>query len=208
MIFLMLFMSDSRLPRWAGLAKKLDRRGQLAKADRGNRQCTPALRDRPGMHRVFTQPYADKPVQSAAKLEQGILGQRRLFADDIISEYEQSAKSIAEHPLPARQADEIVARRPVFPILLLVAGWKPPAFDVDQPRNADVGRDDEVQALDRTAGKAAALGLVDGDIRHFLGAQVGFERRFVMIVSLGHGFAPQRTRSTSISVPLCTAKAK
>ena len=77
----------------------------------------------------------------------------------------------------------------MLPVLFLdVAAGELPSLDVDQPTDLAGAGDDEVEALDRgPVGEHAPLGLVDGHVGHAAAAEVFLERRFVMVVAIGHG---------------------
>jgi hypothetical protein len=66
----------------------------------------------------------------------------------LICKHQQRLEGRPKYLFPAGKAAEVVAERPVLPILLLlVAGGEVPPFDVDQPRLATRRRDDEVEVL-------------------------------------------------------------
>ena len=70
--------------------------------------------------------------------------------------------------------------------MVLVAGRKPAALHIDQPRRLAGRRDDEVETLERTARHEAATRFVDRDVRQPASAKKRLERGFVMVVAV-HG---------------------
>src|SRR5262245_109657 len=103
----------------------------------------------------------------------------------MIGEHEHRAEIGAEMLLPRGQAAEVVARRPVLPVLVvLVAGRKAATLHVDQPRSMTGRRDDEVETLKRATGHETATRFVDSNVRQPASAKKGFERGFVMIVAV------------------------
>src|SRR5262245_53038445 len=87
--------------------------------------------------------------------------------------------------LPGGEAAEVVARRPVLPIpMVLVARWEPAALHIDQPGMLTRRRDDEVETLERPIGHDAAPRFIDRNVRQPASTQERLERGFVMVVAV------------------------
>src|SRR3954468_8403146 len=120
-----------------------------------------------------------------AEFEQLLGRQRRTYGDKVIREYEHRAEVGAEVILPCGKAAEIVARGPIFPVLMvLVARGKAAALHVDEPTCLAGRRDDEVETLQRTARYDAAPRFIDGDVSQPASAKECFERGLVMVVAV------------------------
>jgi hypothetical protein len=112
----------------------------------------------------------------------------RAIADHVVGKDQKGLGPLAKMAAPLGEAPQVVAGRPVSPVLLLpCAGREAASLDVDDPAAMRGSRDEEIGALERPRGIEAPPRLVDGHVGNPLPPQKIGKGGFVMIVAIGHG---------------------
>src|SRR5262249_21307145 len=111
---------------------------------------------------------------------------------DVVGESDDAAEAGAEQTGPAVEPVEVFERRPVLPglagLLRRAAGVTATLHVHDQLRILRPD-DNEVERLNLLVAEQRPLRLVDGDERYPPAAEVGLERRLVVVVPLHRFFA-------------------
>src|SRR5690606_22454840 len=147
----------------------------------------PAAREGAGAKHVVGEPQGNEGVVAILVEMELAWRNRRAIADDVIGKDQKGLGPLARMAAPLGEAPQIVAGRPVSPILLLPRACREAASRaVDDPTTLPGSRDGEVGALERPGGVEAPPRLVDGHIGNPLPTQEIGEGSFVMVVAIGH----------------------